>query len=61
MIIRVDRFFIQSLKKAGHDLEYSELKNIYRESRKVAERERQKNRCEIQLEFSIFAEEISQT
>lgn len=58
MIIRVDKFFIQSLKKAGHDLEYSELKNIYRESRKVAEAEKQKNRCELQLEFPIFAEEL---
>ncbi len=53
MVIRADKFFIQVLREAGYDLSYSELRELYRQSRKLAEVEKQKNRCEEQLEFSL--------
>ena len=53
MVIRADRFFLKVLKDAGYDLSYSELRELYRQSRKLAELEKQKNKCEHQLEFSL--------
>ena len=53
MVIRADKFFIQVLKETGYDLNYSELRELYRQSRKLAEAEKRKNKCENQLEFSL--------
>ncbi len=53
MVIRADKFFIQVLRQAGYDLSYSELRELYRQSRKLAELEKRKNKCEEQLEFSL--------
>ena len=53
MVIRADRFFLKVLKENGYDLDYLTLRKIYRESRKLAEREKQKNRSEEQLEFEF--------
>ena len=53
MVIRADRFFLKVLKEAGCDLSYSELRELYRQSRKLAELEKRKNKCENQLEFSL--------
>ena len=53
MVIRADRFFLKVLKEAGYDLSYSELQELYRKSRKLAELEKQKNHCEEQLEFAF--------
>ena len=60
MVIRADKFFIQVLREAGHDLSYLELRELYRKSRKLAEEEKQKNRCEEQLEFGFLEVEFSQ-
>ena len=51
MVIRADRFFLKVLKEAGYDLSYPELRELYRQSRKLAEEEKRKNKCEEQLEF----------
>ena len=51
MVIRADKFFIQVLREAGYELSYLELRDLYRQSRKLAELEKKKNRCEEQLEF----------
>ena len=53
MVIRADRFFLKVLKENGYNLTYSELRKLYRESRKLVEREKQKGRSEEQLEFEF--------
>ena len=53
MVIRVDRFFLKVLKENGYELDYSTLKKLYRESRKLAELEKLKSRSEEQLEFEF--------
>ena len=53
MVIRADKFFIQVLREAGYELSYSELRELYRQSRKLAEAEKRKNSSEQQLEFIL--------
>ena len=52
-MIRADRFFLTVLKENGYNLTYSDLRKLYRESRKLAEIEKQKIRSEEQLEFEF--------
>ena len=60
MVIRADKFFIQVLREAGYDLSYSELRELYRQSRKLAEAEKRKNKCEKQLEFGFLKSEFEE-
>ncbi len=60
MVIRADKFFIQVLREAGYELSYSELRELYCQSRKLAEAEKRKNSSEQQLEFAFLEVELEQ-
>ena len=58
MVIRADKYFIQVLKEAGYDLDYSTLRELYQQSRKLAEEQKRLHGCNSkQLEFSFLTKE----
>ena len=43
MIIRLDKHFVEALKRAGYEVDYQTLKKIYADSRKEVERQFQED------------------
>ena len=55
MMIRVDKFFIQTLQEAGYDIDFKRLRELYNQSRQHPEYLARKRRNERKkLEFSEF-------